>query len=81
MMSLLEILKRAGGAAAILVDGLARIREIAPDAAEEIDKILAALNEAIGPDNLIALAESLPKELANIAQGKLDPRKQPSNLA
>ena len=51
------------------------------DAAAEIDKILAALNESVGPDNLIALAESLPKELANIAQGKFDPRKHPSDVA
>jgi hypothetical protein len=80
-MSLLEILKRAGGAAAILVDGLARIREIAPDAAEEVDKILAALTAAVGSDNLIALAESLPKELANVAQGKIDPRKHASDVA
>lgn len=80
-MTLLEVLTKAGGAAAELVDLLARIREKAPEVAEEISKILDALNQAILPENLVGLAESLPRELANIAQGQLDPRRHPSDIA
>jgi hypothetical protein len=65
---LIEIL-RAGGAAS-------------PDLAAAAEAIIAKLEAAIPLGNLIVVAEALPRELANIAQGKLDPRPdQPSNAA
>ena len=80
-MTILDILLKAGGAAAGLVGLLNHIKVKYPDSAIEIDKILAGLAQAVAPESLISLAESLPKELANIAQGKLDPRRHPSDLA
>jgi hypothetical protein len=80
-MSILDVLAKAGGAAAALVNLLAKIQTAAPDLAAEADKVLAGLTEAIAPDNLVRLAEALPQELVNISQGKLDPRRHPSDVA
>lgn len=80
-MSLLDILTKAGGAAAALVTLLGKVKDVAPDLGGEVDKILSELAGAVASDNLIALAEALPKELAGIAQGKLDPRQHPSDVA
>lgn len=80
-MSLLDVLMKAGGAAAEIVDLLCRIRERAPETAAEVGKVLDALNHAILPENIVSLAESLPRELANIAQGQLAPRRHPSDIA
>jgi hypothetical protein len=80
-MSLLDILLKAGGAAASLVTLLGKVKEVAPDLAGEVDAILDKLAATVAPDNLIALAECLPKELANIAAGKLDPRRHSSDVA
>jgi hypothetical protein len=80
-MSILDILMRAGGAGATLVALLVKAKAFAPVLADEVDKILAELGSTIEPDSLIALAEALPRELANIAQGKLDPRRHPSDTA
>jgi hypothetical protein len=80
-MTILDILLKAGGAAAGLVNLLNGIKVKYPDMAAEIDKVLDGLAQAVSPDNLISLAEALPKELANIAQGKLDPRRHPSDVA
>jgi uncharacterized membrane protein len=80
-MSIIDILLKAGVAAAELVKLLIRAKEIAPDLAAEVDKILAELAAAVEPTHLIALAEALPRELANISQGQIDPRRHPSDVA
>jgi hypothetical protein len=80
-MSILEILVKAGAAGGKLVALLESLAAKYPDAAEEVNKILAELATVVAPDNLIALAEALPRELANIAQGQLDPRRHPSDVA
>jgi hypothetical protein len=80
-VSILDILVKAGGAAASLLSLLLKVKTQFPDLADEVDSIVEALNQVVDPANLIALAESLPKELANIAQGDLDPRRHPSDVA
>ena len=61
-MSLLDILLKAGGAAGQLVALLNKAKGQVPDLAVEVDKVLASMVEAVDPQNLIALAESLPKD-------------------
>jgi hypothetical protein len=80
-MTFLDILLKAGLAADSLVELLKEVKEKLPDLAPLADKFLEALSMAVDPASLIALAEALPKELANIAQGKLDPRRHPSDVA
>ena len=80
-MSILDILVKAGGAAASLLNLLLKVKTQFPDLANEVDAIVSALNQAVDPNNLIALAEALPKELAHIAHGDLDPRRHPSDIA
>lgn len=80
-MSILDILMRAGASGVELIALLVKVKEFAPVLAGEVDKILAELSTAIEPDNLIALAEALPRELVNIAQGTIDPRRHPSDTA
>jgi len=80
-MSILDILLKAGAAGPALVKLLEKVKAAVPDLAPEVDKILAELAAAIMPENLIKLAEALPRELAKIAQGQIDPRRHPSDVA
>lgn len=80
-MTILEILLKAGVAADRLVALLLRVKEELPDIGPEVDKILAALSAAVSAENLVALASALPAEIAAIAQGQLDPRRHPSDIA
>jgi hypothetical protein len=80
-MNLIDILTKAGFAGAELLALLVKAKEFAPVLAVEIDQMLTVLATSIVPGNLISLAEALPKELANIAAGNLDPRKHPSDVA
>lgn len=80
-MSILDILKLAGTAGAGLVALLEKVKAELPDLAPEVDAWLAAIAKAVDAPNLVALAEALPKELANIGQGHLDPRRHPSDVA
>lgn len=52
-----------------------------PDLAPAGESLLAELNAAITADGLVALAEKLPAQIANIGHGQLDPRDSPSNAA
>jgi hypothetical protein len=80
-MTLLDILLKAGAAGPALIDLLTKVKGLYPDLAPEVDKILSGLTDAVSPENLIALAEALPREIADIAQGHLDPRRHPSDIA
>jgi hypothetical protein len=81
-MLILDILKKAGAAGATIIALLEKAKALSPDVlGPEIDKILSGEAGAVALDNLIALAECLPKELANIAAGKLDPRRHSSDVA
>lgn len=81
-MTLLELLQRAAGApVAKLIEILRAGAAAAPDLADEAEAIIRALQEAIPVSNLVAIAEALPREIADIAQGKIDPRDHPSDAA
>lgn len=80
-MRWLDILIKAGLAAPRLIEILRAAAEKFPDYAAEITDIIAKIEAAIPQSNLIAIAEALPREIANIAQGNLDPRDHPSDLA
>ncbi len=73
-MTILDILTKAAGAPiGKLVSVLEAVKAKAPDLAGEIDDILAALNAAASTESLVARAQALPAEIANIAQGRIDP--------
>lgn len=50
-----------------------------PDLAPKAQEIIAALTATVSLASLISLASALPKEIANIAQGKIEPRDHPSD--
>ncbi len=79
-MTIFDILKLAAGfSAEELTAFLNSIAQKFPDLAPAAMKLLADLAAAAAPANLVALAEALPKELASIGQGRLDPRDHPSD--
>ena len=80
-MTLLDVLTQAGFAASGLLELLGTVKQKYPDLAPQVDKVMAGITGAVAPENLVALAEALPRELANIGSGKLDPRRHPSDGA
>lgn len=80
-MTLLDLLNKLAGAGDELVEFLTRAKLAAPDLAPLVDEWLIRLNQAISVQSLIALATALPKELGDIAQGKIKPKDHPSDLA
>ena len=81
-MTLSDILSKAAGVPIGSLIVLLRAGANAlPDLRAEAEAIIAKLETAVAPSNLIALAEALPKEIANIARGQIDPRNHPSDAA
>ena len=81
-MTVIQLLEKAAGLPADLLISLLRtLASAQPDFAASIEGIIAKLEAAVPVANLIAVAEALPKEIANIAQGKIDPRQHPSDAA
>lgn len=80
-MTLIDILTKAGLAGDELLGFLGSVAEKFPDLAPKAQELAAKLATAIAADNLVALASALPAEIAQIAQGKLDPREHPSDAA
>lgn len=80
-MNLLDILKKAGLAVEPLRKVLGAVGDALPDLKNEADGILAKLDAPVALENLVELAAVLPGEIKNIAQGKIDPRVNPSNAA
>ena len=79
-MSILEILKLITGASATgLVDLLKGVSAKAPDLAPLAEEWIAKIATAASPANLLAVNTAVVAELANIAQGKLDPHDHPSD--
>ena len=79
-MTLLDIItKWAGISGSKLIEFLEAAAAAAPDLAPKAEEWIDALKAAGSPENLVALASVLPAEIANIAQGKLDPRDHPSD--
>ena len=50
-----------------------------PDVAPKAQELAGKLNAPVSQENLVKLASVLPAEIANIAQGKIDPRDHPSD--
>jgi hypothetical protein len=80
-MTILDILNRFASAGDGLVAFLTRAGAAAPDLKPKADEWIARLQEAVSLKNLTTLASVLPGEIANIAQGKLEPRSHPSDSA
>ena len=78
-MTVLDILVKASAAMAELKAILNAAKAAVPDLAGKVDPILALLDEPVSQANLVALAEALPAEIANIATGHLDPRFHPGD--
>lgn len=53
---------------------LERISAAYPDTADELQPIIDSLDAPVSQENLVALAEALPKEIAAIATGHVEPR-------
>ena len=81
-MTILDFLKKAAGEPfSKLVEILRAGAAAQPDLAPAAEWMIAKLNDAVPLSNLVALAEAIPRELAAIAQGKIDPRDHPSDAA
>ena len=80
-MTILQLLEKMVGPAAGLLNLLERAKESAPDLAPQIDDWIIKLTSAASAGNLVALATELPKEIANVAAGRIDPRNHPSDAA
>lgn len=81
-MTILDLLSKAAGfPTSKLIEILRAFAAAVPDSAAEVNAIIAKLEAAIPLDNLISVAEALPRELANIAQGIIEPRDHPSDAA
>lgn len=73
-MNLLDILTRASLAMGSVKVILQRIIADYPDTAAQLQPIVDGLDAPVSQANLVALAEALPREIANIASGNIDPR-------
>lgn len=80
-MTYLDVLIKAGLAVGGLIAMLRKLAEQFPDYAPAINKYVDELLSVVTQDNLVRLATVLPREIADIFQGKIDPRDNPSNLA
>lgn len=81
-MTPIQLLEKAAGLpAGVLIALLRTLASAQPAFAAQVESIIAKIEAAIPLDNLVAVAEALPAELANIAQGKIDPRDHPSDAA
>ena len=76
-MTLLDLLKKAAFAGDDLVQFLNVISQRYPDLAPKAQQLIGALSTALSTENVVAVASALPAEIANIAQGKLDPHHSP----
>lgn len=80
-MTLLDILVKGAAAAAGLKSYLMELAAKYPDAAPKLNEYIALLDGAVAQDNLVALATALPGEIADIAAGRINPRRHPSSAA
>lgn len=80
-MTLLDLLTRLAVGAPGLIRLLEKVAAEAPDLAPDAQLWINKLNAAVSADNLVALAASLPQEIADILQGKINKRNHPSDAA
>jgi len=79
-LTLLDLIRKAAGPADDLLQFLNMVGQRFPDLDPAARELLAKLTAAVEIQSLTALASALPAEIANIAQGKLDGRRHPSDL-
>ena len=76
------LLKSAGLPIARIIAILSAGGKAVPEFSADADSIIAKLEMAATLDNVARIAVLVPTELANVFQGKIDPRPdQPSNAA
>ena len=80
-MTILDILTKASKATGGLKDLLVKVKAQAPDLAEEVDTVLAALDVAVDPANLAALGVSVASEVKDILTGHIVSKDHPSDGA
>lgn len=81
-MTVLELLQKAlGGSLPNLIQLLESVAVNAPDLAPKAREWIEALNGVAGPANLANVATAVVRELADIGQGKLNPKNHPSDAA
>lgn len=81
-MTPIQLLELAAGLPkGILVTLLRTLASAQPAFANQVEEIILKLEAAVPVANLVAVAEALPAEIANIASGKIDPRSHPSDAA
>jgi len=80
-MTLLDIIRKLAGPAADLTAFLSAAGAKYPDLEPRASDLAAKLSTAVSADSLVTLASELPKEIADILQGKLDGRRHPSDVA
>jgi hypothetical protein len=81
-MKLVDIFaKWFGMSGPVLVALLLRLKELAPDSAAIIDMMLAKLDAAATPENILAFATFVMQEGGDVLQGKFKGEPHPSDLA
>lgn len=80
-MTLLDVLIKGAAAAAGLRSYLVSIGTQYPDLAPKANEFVALLDSSVASSNLVAIAEALPSEIANISHGNIHPRRHPSDAA
>jgi hypothetical protein len=79
-MTIIDLLVKVSGPAADLTSFLNTAANKYPDLAPKARELSAALAEAVSLDNLTSLAAALPREIADIAQGKIKGKPHPGDL-
>lgn len=78
-MTIIELLRKAGAAGDDLLSFLNMAAQRFPDLAPKAQELAIALQAAITEANLVSVASVLPKEIADIAKGHLEPSDRPSD--
>ena len=78
-MRLVDILSLLTGSAAPLLSFLRDVGARFPDLQPTAHNLIEQLQEAVSQERLVELATMLPKEIADIARGKIEPRDHPSD--
>lgn len=76
LMAFLTLLTRGLPSLTALLDAAAAAN---PDLQPKVDEWKVALSNVPTPENLAQIGAAIPGELLNIAQGKINPRDNPSN--
>jgi hypothetical protein len=78
-MTIFDLIKKATGGHVDLETLMRHLASQYPDIAPQINDALFKLQQNLTDANLLAVAMALPAELLNIAHGKIQPRRHPSD--